>query len=402
MKRNKSKWYYWVLQLVCAGIAVAICFGIYQWWNSNNKACFALSIGAGIFLIYCFYNIIFKSKSRGMQVYTLSGVSVLVFANKLYDYERMKRLFPFLKNVDPLYFALASIGGVLLIFILMKTLSNLYENNDMDLESGENADDFETTGTVGITEKRTYDNKCNGKVWPVMYLVFLIVLIAGGAAVFEVLYINGGIHQDDDFFEVIISLLKYAGSVVMILLSIVVVIIFLIEMIRIIISRMKMLFISLRKETKEDAVPLYALSILIDIIMFYLAYKTTGITTDTFYDLVSNSEYLALPLIMLFLSIVFVIFLRLTHATLVLMTEMQPDNIKIFWRKINDKTNITERIEQILKMIIDIVLDSIIVVLQFAKALPSFFYSVYSLVMMDEDEFELEEGEKENRSDNNG
>ena len=399
MKQNKSKWYSWVLQLGCVGSAAAICFGIYQWWNLNNKACFALSIGAGIFLIYCFYNTIFKSK--GMQVYILSGVSVLIFANKLYEYERIKRVFPFLKNVDPLYFVLASIGGVFFIFILMKALSNFYENNDRDLENVENADNIETTGNVGITEKRKYDDKRNGKVYLGMYLVLLIVLIAGGAVVFEVWYINGGIHQEDDFFAVIISLLKYAGSAVIILLSIVVVIIFLIEMIRIIISRMKRLFSSLKKEKKEDAVPLCALSILIDIIMFYLAYKTTGITTDTFYDLVSNSEYFALPLIMLFFSIVFVIFLRLTHATLVLMMEMQPDNIKNLLGKINDKAKITERIEQILKMIIDIVLDSIIVVLQFAEAIPSFFYSAYSLVMMDEDEFELEDRTEENPSENN-
>ena len=162
-------------------------------------------------------------------------------------------------------------------------------------------------------------------------------------------------------------------------------------MLRLIIARMRVFFVSLKEESKEDSVPLYALSAVIAIVVFYLAYMVTGITIDTFYDFVNKSEYLALPLLILFIGTAFVVFLRLIHATLLLLVGMKPENIKEFWKKLNDKINIAERVAEILRMIMDIILNSVIVVLKFVIFIPDFFDSVYSFVLEDEDEFELED-----------
>lgn len=335
-----------------------------------------------------------------MAVYILSGVSVIMFANKMYDYEKLRTLFPILKKVDPMYFVLAFLGGILITFILVKVSMYIYSNieNNKTVYNIENETDVVKTSGIAQTATTGTDNNKTGTI---VYLLLLIFLAGAGCALFGILYKNGIPLRDYDFFEVVISLLKYAGSVVLILLAFVVVIIFLIEMLRLIIARMRVFFVSLKEESKEDSVPLYALSAVIAIVVFYLAYMVTGITIDTFYDFVNKSEYLALPLLILFIGTAFVVFLRLIHATLLLLVGMKPENIKEFWKKLNDKINITERVAEILRMIIDIILNSVIVVLKFVIFIPDFFDSVYSFVLEDEDEFELDDESGKDGKNNN-
>lgn len=397
MKSGKVKGTSYLKQLVCAIVALLTCLGIYRGWNANTRTCFALTLGAVLFLIWCFYNVVFKGEHQGMVVYILSGASVIMFANKMYDYEKLKTIFPILKDVDALYFVLVSLGGVLSVFILTKIAIYIYDGTKSN-KAIDDLNNVKISETVKPSMNEINSETNSNKAWTIIYLFLLIILTGAGCALFGILYRKGIPQRDYDFFEVVILLLKYAGSVVLILLAFVVVIIFLIEMIRLIVSRMRVFFSSLKEETKEDTVPLDALSAVITIVVFYLAYKVTGLTVDTFYDFVNKGEYLALPLIILFVGAAFIVFLRLIHATLLLLVEMKPDSIKEFWKKINDKTNITERVSEILKMIIDIVLDSIITVFKFVKFIPDFFDSIYLLVLEDENEFELED-ENENNSE---
>lgn len=393
MKLRKDGGFSYLKQLICVVVAVLTCLGIWHWWSSNIYVCYALTLGAVLFLIWCFYRIVFKGGCQEMAVYILSGVSVIMFANKMYDYEKLRTLFPMLKKVDPIYFVLAFLGGILITFILVKVSMYIYSNfeNNKTVYNTENETDVVKTSGTAQTSTTGTDNKNNNKTGTIVYLLLLIFLAGAGCALFGILYKNGIPLRDYDFFEVVISLLKYAGSVVLILLAFVVVIIFLIEMLRLIIARMRVFFVSLKEESKEDSVPLYALSAVIAIVVFYLAYMVTGITIDTFYDFVNKSEYLALPLLILFIGTAFVVFLRLIHATLLLLVGMKTENIKEFWKKLNDKINITERVAEILRMIMDIILNSVIVVLKFVIFIPDFFDSVYSFVLEDEDEFELED-----------
>lgn len=177
----------------------------------------------------------------------------------------------------------------------------------------------------------------------------------------------------------------------MILLAVMVVIIFLIEMIRLIISRMKAFSRSIKADTKGDTIPLYALSAVLDLIVCYLAYKYTGITMDSFYNFVNEGKYLALPLMILFVGIAFVIFMRLTHATLVLLVAMKPEDVVSFLKRVNDKTKISEKVVEIIKMIIDIVLDSIITALSFVSFIRDYFNTIYSFVFGNECVFEYDE-----------
>ena len=139
--------------------------------------------------------------------------------------------------------------------------------------------------------------------WMVLCFTFLIIFIGAGGAFFTLLH-NGGIFNNNyDFFETVSSMLNYAGSIVMVFLAIFLVIIFLIEMLRLIISRMKAFAASLKSDNNTNAVPLYLLSTIVDIVVCYLTYKFTGINLDSFYNFVNEGKYLALPLIILFVGV---------------------------------------------------------------------------------------------------
>lgn len=402
MKPSKATVIFNLCQLCCIIITVVICFSIYHWGSNNDKACFALTLGAVAFLLLCFYNIIFNGNRKGMVVSVLSGLFVIVFANKLYDYEKLETLVPILRNVDPMIFTIIVLGGALSSLLLIRFLIYIYDNAEDNISptsssgipvsnnvGGMNNDTPSTIGERANTDRAT--NVSHSKAWMVLYFIFLIILIGAGCALFTILYKNGVLKQNYDFFEVVASLLKYVGSVVMLLLAAVIVIIFLIEMIRIIVSRIRAFTLSLKEDAKTDNVPLYALSAILDIIVCYLTYKFAGITIDSFYSFVNRGQYLALPLLMLFVGIAFVIFLRLTHATLLLLVEMKPENVKEFLKKVNEKTKITERVIEIVKMLIDIVLNSVITALKFVAFIPGFFGTIYSFVLEDEEEFEIED-----------
>lgn len=112
--------------------------------------------------------------------------------------------------------------------------------------------------------------------------------------------------------------------------------------------------------------------------------KFSDFTADQFYDWVNKGEYLLIPLMLLLIGIAFALFLRLTHATLLLIAEMKADDVKKILEKINNKTLIKDKTIDIVKMLIDIVLDSVISILKFVTFIPNFSTMIYDFVFGDE------------------
>lgn len=400
---SKEKAVYFLQELLGIGVTGVLCFCIYHWGTGHKKACFAITLGAIAYLLLCFYNAFFKNKYKGMVEKVLSGLMVIAFSNELYDYNKVIALFPIFKSTDPMLFSLIVLGVILSLLIIIKIMTFIYDNTDVNgiqssgdnsICAGGNITGGNQTGG-GTSAPKSKDNNA----WMVLYFVFLIILIGAGGALFSILYNKGILKQSYDFFEVVSYLLKYAGSIVMIFLAIVIVIILLIEMIKLIISRMKVFATSLKHNTQENTVPLYLFSIIVDVVVCYLTYKFTGIDMDSFYDFVNDGKYLALPLMILFVGVAFVIFLRLTHATLVLLVDMKPENVKSFLQKVNAKAKITERVVEIIKMIIDIVLDTLLTALKFVSFIPDFFCTLYTFVLEDEQDFEFVDNETEDSSE---
>lgn len=405
---NREKIICFLQKLIGPGATAVLCFCIYQWGTNHEKARFAITLGIVAYLFLCFYNAIFKNKYKKVVEKVLSGLIIIAFSNELYDYNKIIALFPVFSKIDPLLFSLIVLGSALLLLIVIKISILIYENTDVNatqstpnnlLDANSNAIKDNNTKKSNIGKGTLETESKNNNTWMILYFVFLIILIGAGCTLFSILYNKGILKQSYDFFEVISFLLKYAGYIVMIFIAIVIVIIFLIEMIRLIISRMKIFAVSLKNDNQGNDIPLYLLSIIVDIVVCYLTYKFTGIDMESFYDFANDGKYLALPLMLLFVGVAFAIFLRLTHATLVLLVDMKPENVKSFLHKINGKAQITNRVVEIIKTIIDIVLDTLLTALKFVSFIPDFFNILYAFVLEDEEDFEFEEKESKNSSE---
>ena len=395
---DKEKIVHFLHKLFGIGVTGTLCFCIYCWGTGYEKARFAITLGAIAYLILCFYNIIFNKKYNGMFGKVLSGLIIIAFSNELYNYNKVVALFPIFKKTDPMLFSLIVLGTTLLLLIIIKIMTFIYENTDVNGTqspegnyinvSGNNAENNSMKEGIGEPKSK------NNNTWMILYFVFLIILIGAGGALFSILYDKGMLKQNYDFFEVISFLLKYVGYIIMIFIAIVMVIILLIEMIRLIISRVKGFAASLKNDGQENDIPLYLLSIIIDIVICYLTYKLTGIDIDYFYNFANGGKYIALPLMILFIGVAFVIFLRLIHATLVLLVDMKPENVKLFLRKVNEKNKIADRIVEIIKTIIDIIFDIVLAALKFVSFIPNFFNTLYVFVLEDEEDFEISDDEE--------
>lgn len=393
----KKKFIGYFRQFFCIVVAGVLCFCIFNWWAENTQVCFAFTLSAIAYIFLCLYNILFKNQHHEMVTKILLGVMVIVFANKLYDYEQMRLLFPVLKKIPPLTFTLVVLVGISVILLSIKIMIEFLKDGDITAQASDNKTavndkkQAKHTNEGNISEKSKIKESNLGKI---LSVVFPLILIGVVCVIFSKLYNKGIIKHDSDFFEIISLLLKYVVSLILLVLAIVLVAIFILEMFRLLILRIKAFSDSLKAEAKGDSIPVYTISVVLDVIVCYLAYKYSGITMDTFYDVVNGGKYLAFPLIIIFIGIAFVIFLRLTHTTLLLLINMQPTDVKNYLSKVNEKTKIKEKVEKIVKMIIDLVLDSVITALEFVAFIPDYFGTIRSFVLGEDYELDCSE-EKE-------
>lgn len=61
-----------------------------------------------------------------MIIPILSGLSILLFANKFYDYDTLKTLLPILKNIDSSLFAIMLLGGSTFFFFFLQNLLYIF------------------------------------------------------------------------------------------------------------------------------------------------------------------------------------------------------------------------------------------------------------------------------------
>lgn len=377
---NRKKNVRLLYELFYIGATGTLCFYIYCWGASHEKARFAITLGATAYLVLCLKKILFDKKYDGMFEKLLSGLIIIAFSNELYNYNKVIALFPVFKETDPLLFSFIVLGTMLFLLIIIKIMTLIYGNTNAENDNMKR-------------EIRSLKLKGDNTLL-ILYFVFMIILICTGGALFSILYDKGMLKQNYDFFEVVSVLLKYAGYIVMIFLAIVLVIILLIEMIKLIVSRIKVFAVSLKNDGQENDIPLYLLSIIIDIVICYLTYKFTGINIDSFYNFANGGKYMALPLLILFIGVAFIIFLRLIHATLILLVDMKPENIKLFLRKVNEKNKIADRIVGIIQKIIDIIFDTALIALNFVSFIPHFFNTLCIFVLEDENDFVKDEDEE--------
>lgn len=177
---------------------------------------------------------------------------------------------------------------------------------------------------------------------------------------------------------------KYVGSIIIALIAIHYIILITIEMLRLIVYRIKT-FSSFNKTGQNSPVFLYSLSVLITLIISYVTYKSTDFNLDSFYDITNSGRYLAVPLSFLFITCIFFIFVQLIHAVLILLINMKIETIKAFGQKAKQNQYIRTYTDNTAN-VIDIILDTLISILQFAAFIPGYVHTLHEFLFPSSEE----------------
>ena len=382
---KKSTIFKHVSQIACPLIATALCILIYNIPDSFNNALFAISLGSITCLLYYFYTALYHPRGSEVILKIFSLLAVLIFANRLYDYQRLSSLFPMLKGLDTSVFLLIFLGAFLLLLIMIRIICHLFQSKDTytlenDANNANDMDDI-SNNSAHHFQKKTEQQFPYFSVF--IGFVITIFIITG---IYTFIRLNMDIASSTFSFENIVLLMfKYVGSIIIALIAIHYIILITIEMLRLIVYRIKT-FSFFNKTGQNSPVFLYSLSVLITLIISYVTYKSTDFNLDSFYDITNSGRYLAVPLSFLFITCIFFIFVQLIHAVLILLINMKIETIKAFWQKANAKTNISERILTILQMLIDIILDTLISILQFAAFIPGYVHTLHEFLFPSSEE----------------
>lgn len=128
----------------------------------------------------------------------------------------------------------------------------------------------------------------------------------------------------------------------------------------------------------------------------FLAWRITDFTLEDLTEVLVIGDYLALPIAVIVILILFFLLVQITHVIILLLSKMTAQNVKNFIGKQEEKYNLASRIAQIIGSVIDIILDTILSTLEFVKFIPSFFTSLGKIVLSDEEDNEVEESNEGN------
>lgn len=382
---KKSTIFKHVSQIACPIITTVLCILIYNIPDRFDNALFAISLGSITCLLYCFYTALYQPRGSEVILKIFSSFAVLIFSNRLYDYQKLSLLFPVLKGLDASVFSLILLGAFLLLLIMIRIICYLFQSKDTYTPEN-NANDANDMNDISndSTHHSQKETEHQFPYFPVFIgFVITIFIIVG---IYTFIRLNIDIASSTFSFEnTILLMFKYVGSIIIALIAIHYIILITIEMLRLIIYRIKT-FSSSRDVGQNSPVFLYSLSVLIALIISYVTYKSTDFNLDSFYNITNSGRFLAVPLSFLFVTCIFFIFVQLVHALLILLINMKIENIKSFWQKANAKTNISERILTILQTLIDIILDTIISILQFATFIPGYVHTLHEFLFPSSEE----------------
>lgn len=411
MKHTRFKAVSWLWRYLYLAVTLAVCFALYYWGGNSEKIRFAIDIVVIIFLSLRLYYAVFKGLRRGMAESVVFWISVFIFANGLYDYKKLRTAFPVLDTVDPAVFSVIVLCTVLFILFLIRIFIYACQKDTIAAtavppsrsdQSGAVADIYSAVDLESAAERRVIsadvksmgmdalepDRNKRSNASAVLYGLALLASLSAVCGLLVILHHYGVLKQDYDLIEVLALVIKYASMVIMVLLTAVIIVVFLIEMLRVMAERGRALLYSLKDGRQGEGIPLYAVSAALAVIVCYCVYNYVDFTVDSFLDFIENGRYIAFPLSVLFVAIAFVVFVRLIHATLLMLKGMTAQNVTVFLGRVDEKTKIKERIIKIIKTITDIILDSAITVLEFIKFIPDFFQTIYSFVLKEDTELE--------------
>lgn len=364
-------------------ITLILCIILAVFCELNPDYCFFITFLCATGIVISMIRMIFVKIDKYSGAKILGLIALIICANHFYSYETLTTVFPFLKNVN--------LGIVLIITmiisIVIAIVVKFYVIATMDGEI-EKKDEEELSEKLS-NSKGFFSSLTNKQVKSSLNFIgisfFMLGIIAVTAYIFDIIYKESIENASMSYSEILMAYVTY-GATILGILFVVIVALFVLT------SAVRLVVLCIRKiHSKDDKLnsllPTYTPSVLITLILFYLAYDKNEFTLDDFTEFAAKGDYLALPLTFLLLIASFCLFVWIIHNTLMVLIGIEPKKIR---EKFLD--NIGKDVRKVVKNIYLIVIDTLKVSLEFVRFIPSYFGALRRFVIdFDDDDYYSEE-----------
>lgn len=393
-----------ILHILCTGI---ICPILAILFNQLPDYRLIGNILLVVLIVYCMYRIIFKGIYTDSVIKLICIFAMLIATNRLYSYEVVISLFPFLSNIKQEILVAIVVLMILVILMILKIItyikpvdlqrSNIAPNN----ATNENEHVVNDLVDLNISNRRQYaqtDLSTIRQIDPntikaitsfLQFLVFLFVIFA--AFIIPTLYIysfnkNNINISTPNFNKLIPALISYGIMILFFFFAFVIISITLIHLAKYLYGQITSFKSITDKEGENYHMSSYALSVIIVFTALFIFWKDSNLTIYRLTDKLVIGDYLAIPLAVLIGITAFLLLVQITHIIILFFREINFENIRGYIKKYINEFQIKEQIIEIARDITKIVLGTITVALQFVLFIPSFFKMIKEMVFDDEDD----------------
>lgn len=344
-----------------------------------------------LLLVYCFYRIFFKNIYADSFLKSICLLAIIVAINQLYTYDKLIKIFPFLANINANWLVVAFVIIIVVFLIIFKLLTYMEPSGSIQIKKISD----------GILNEKNFNsiplyNPCDNFLkfiyFLVMLVVFCIVLLI--PVVLLYLFNKHGLDKTAlDFDKLISFLVGYGVAFLLILFALIVVIITLTYVAKYIYIQI----CSFKRANAEDIeklypIPVYAFSVIIVCLLLFFIWRVTEFSLDDLTEILATGNYLVFPIAVIVTMILFFLLVQIIHAIILMLSKMSAEDVKKFIDEKEKELKIGLRITKIIESIVDIILDTIISILEFIKCVPNFFSAMNKMVLLDDDEV-IEEDE---------
>lgn len=126
-------------------------------------------------------------------------------------------------------------------------------------------------------------------------------------------------------------------------------------------------------------------------IILFLTWRVTDFSLDDLTETLTSGNYLVFPITVIVTMTLFFLLVQITHAIILMLSKISAADVKDFIEAQNEKLKIGSRIIEIIAIVVDIILDTILSTLKFVEFVPNFFDSLKNMILLDDEDLIDEE-----------
>ncbi len=337
---------------------IILCYILARYVGPKSDYVFFITMSLSFLLIFQLYLIIFKTHNITRGLLILYTLFLIISVNHYYSYKEIIRIFPWITSINKeKYFMLLVCSSFLILILYKYIMLTFYDTFLKEINSNENLEKNSFYSETG---------NCNNKhiKLTTFIILFVPILIAICCLIF---FIKNDLNiKKINSFNIISKITSYALCLLFVLIIIYLILMIIFEIWHLIIKKLKNF--SLIGHLEDSPHSSYLFSIIIFFILLYSACEINSFKLDDFYNFISVNDYIALPLTLLVGITTFFIFVQIIHSLLEIMEN-------------TDALKIKENTKNIVKIVFDIVFNTIFSVLEFARFIPTFFDTLQDMVL---------------------